>query len=67
MPQAITEEMAEKLSQYERQWVALSLDKTRVIGHDKSLVALGKRIDEQHQEVIYMKVPPTDAFLSYQF
>lgn len=66
MPQAVlTEEMARELAQYEREWVALSRDNTKIIGHDKSLAELDKRVNPD--EVVYMKIPPSGSYLSFQF
>lgn len=61
----ITEEMATELARYERQWVALSRDNLRIVDTDTSLAALAKRIDVSGEAVTYMKVPRTDAYLSF--
>lgn len=48
--------------EHEKKWVALSKDKTEVIGFDESLVELRKKIGDQ--KVTFMKVPPSNVYLS---
>jgi hypothetical protein len=49
--------------EHERKWVALSKDKSKVIDFDKNLLILKNKIGAQ--KVVFMKVPPADAFLSF--
>ena len=49
--------------EHEKNWVALSRDKTKVIAFDENLLELRKKIGDQ--KVIFMKVPPADAYLSF--
>lgn len=46
---------------HEKKWVALSKDSSKVIDFDVDLVALDKRVDKD--KVVFMKVPPSDAYL----
>ncbi len=48
---------------HERKWVALSTDKTTVVGFDENLVELRKKIGDV--QVVFMKVPPADTYLSF--
>ena len=48
---------------HERKWVALDRAKTKVIAFDESLLTLKEKVGEQ--KVVYMKVPPSDAYLSF--
>ena len=47
---------------HEKKWVALSRDKTKIIDFDPSLVNLKNKIGDH--KVVYMKVPPSDVYLS---
>lgn len=49
--------------EHERKWVALSKDSARVIACDDDLVRLDQRV--AGEEVIFMKVPSSDTFLSF--
>lgn len=49
--------------EHERKWVALSADNTKVVDYGDSLVELDKRVSGQ--DVVYMKVPPSDVYLSF--
>lgn len=48
---------------HERKWVALSKDYKKVIAFDENLLALTKKIGKR--KVIYMRVPPSDVFLTF--
>lgn len=48
---------------HEKKWVALSPDKSKVVGFDESLLALKKKIGSE--KVVFMKVPPSDMYLSF--
>lgn len=48
---------------HEGKWVALSRDYKKILSFDESLVALNKKIGDQ--SVVYMKVPPSNAYLSF--
>ena len=50
-------------SEHETKWVALSKDNKRVVDFDESLIALDKRVNKD--EVTFMKVPPSDVYLSF--
>lgn len=56
LPNIITEEHEEK-------WVAIARDYSEVVDFDESLVALNKKI--RGRDVVYMKVPPSDVYLSF--
>ena len=47
---------------HERKWVALSKDNKKVVDYDVDLVALDRRVKKD--EVIFMKVPASDIYLS---
>ncbi len=49
--------------EHERKWVALSRDNKRVVDFDTSLLELDKRV--RRDEVTFMKVPPSDVYLSF--
>ena len=49
--------------EHEKNWVALTRDKSRVVAFDKDLLELKKKIGEE--KVVYMKVPPSDLYLSF--
>lgn len=49
--------------EHERKWIALSPDGVRVIAFDESLMQLKNKVGEQ--KVVYMKVPPSDVYLSF--
>ncbi len=49
--------------EHENKWVALSKDKSKVLGFDSNLVQLRKKLGAQ--KVIFMKVPPSDVYLSF--
>ncbi len=49
--------------EHEKNWVALSRDKTEVIAFDKDLLELKKKIGDQ--KVTFMKIPPADVYLSF--
>ena len=49
--------------EHEKKWVALSKDNKRVIDFDADLIALDKRVNKD--EVVFMKVPPSDVYLSF--
>lgn len=51
--------------EHEKKWVALSKDNKKVVDFDESLIALDKRVNKN--EVTYMKVPPSDVYLSFIF
>lgn len=48
---------------HEKKWVALTKDSSAVVDFDVDLVALDRRVNKD--EVIFMKVPPTDVYLSF--
>lgn len=48
----------------EKKWVALSLDNKCIVDHDDNLLELDKRIGVQ--KVIFMKVPSSSSYHSYQ-
>jgi len=48
---------------HERKWVALSKDNKKVVDFDSNLMALDKRVNRS--EVTFMKVPPSDVYLSF--
>lgn len=48
---------------HEKKWVALSRDNSRVVDFDIDLLALDSRVNKD--EVTFMKVPASDAFLSF--
>lgn len=49
--------------EHENKWVALSRDKSKVIDFGANLVELRKKLGTQ--EVVFMKVPPADSYLSF--
>ncbi len=49
--------------EHERKWVALSRDNKSVVDFDDDLIALDKRV--RRDEVTFMKVPPSDVYLSF--
>lgn len=49
--------------EHEKKWVALSRDNKRVIGYDEDLLALDKKV--AGKDVVFMKVPPSDVYLSF--
>ncbi len=49
--------------EHEKKWVALSEDQTCVVAYDDDLIALDRKVEGQ--DVIFMKVPSTDAYLSF--
>jgi hypothetical protein len=49
-------------TEHERKWVALTRDKTKVVAFDESLVKLKEKVGAT--PVTYMKVPPSDVYLS---
>jgi hypothetical protein len=51
--------------EHEKKWVALSKDNKKVVDFDVSLIELDKRVNKD--EVTYMKVPPSDVYLSFIF
>lgn len=65
MPQTITKRLAKELGKHERKWVALSRDHTRIVDIDASLARLDERV--KSAEVVFMKVPPADGYLSFPF
>lgn len=50
-------------SKHEKKWVALSRDRKKVISFDESLVRLRESV--KGADVLYMKVPSTEGFLSF--
>jgi hypothetical protein len=48
---------------HEKKWVALSRDNTKVVNYDADLLALDKKV--AGQDVVFMKVPPSDVYLSF--
>jgi len=48
--------------EHEKKWVAVSKDKSEVVGFDGSLVELRKKIG--NEKVVFMKIPPSDVYLS---
>ena len=54
----LTKVLSEK---HEKKWVALSRDNKRAVDFDADLVALDKRVDTDN--VVFMRVPPTDSYL----
>ncbi len=50
-------------AEHECKWVALSRDNKRVVDFDADLIALDKRVKKD--EVTFMKVPPSDVYLSF--
>ena len=57
-------DLTKVLSQeHEKKWVALSKDNSRVVDFDADLLALDKRV--KTDEVTFMKVPPSGAYLSF--
>jgi hypothetical protein len=49
--------------EHEKKWVALSADNTEVIAFDEDLLKLDARVNGQ--DVVYMKVPSSDVYLSF--
>ena len=49
--------------EHEKKWVAFSRDKSKVVACDESLLELKKKTGEQ--KLVFMKVPPADAYLSF--
>ena len=49
--------------EHEQKWVALSTDNTKVIAYDEDLLKLDKKVEGQ--DVVFMKVPPSEVFLSF--
>ncbi len=43
--------------------MALSPDMRKLVAYDKNLLKLEKKVGKK--EVIYMKVPPSDVYLSF--
>lgn len=48
--------------EHEKKWVALSKDKSRIVGFDESLVELRRKIGSE--KVVFMKIPSGDVYLS---
>lgn len=48
---------------HEKKWVALTKDNKKVVDFDADLIALDKRVDKS--QVVFMKVPPSDVYLSF--
>ena len=51
--------------EHDQKWVALSKDNKKVVDFDVNLIELDKRVDKD--KVTYMKVPPSDMYLSFIF
>lgn len=51
--------------EHEKKWVALSKDNSQVIDFDDDLIALDKRVNPG--DVTFMRVPPSDAYLSFSY
>lgn len=51
------------VQEHEGKWVAFTVDYKSVVSFSESLIDLKKKIGDQ--EVIYMKVPPADAYLTF--
>ncbi len=49
--------------EHEQKWVALSRDNKRVVAFDEDLVKLDERVGDQ--DVTFMKVPPSQVYLSF--
>ena len=48
---------------HEKKWVALSVDHKKVISYSESLLDLKREVGTK--KVVYMKVPPSGAYLSF--
>lgn len=49
--------------EHEEKWVALTRDNTKVVAFDEDLTRLDARVGDQ--EVVFMKVPRSDGYLSF--
>lgn len=49
--------------EHEQKWVALSRDNKTVVAFDDDLIALDKLVGGK--DVVFMKVPPSDVYLSF--
>lgn len=49
--------------EHEKKWVALSRDNKTVVAYDDDLIELDRQVDGQ--DVVFMKVPSADVFLSF--
>ena len=49
--------------EHENKWVALSKDYKKLVSFDDNLLNLKRKVGET--DVVYMKVPPGDAYLTF--
>lgn len=48
---------------HQKKWVALSLDRSKILGFSSNLVELKNKVN--NKDVIYMKVLPSDASFAF--
>ena len=49
----------------EKKWIALTRDRRRVVGANENLIELRKKLGDQKNDVIYMKVLPSDMEFAF--
>ncbi len=56
-----------KYAKYEDQWIALTFDESRLLGHSNNLVKLHKEVtkEKKYKDARYIHVPPSDTYLAF--